>query len=257
MGLFPHPTGKSGQWVLGRWGWGEGSCRDAGLPMLGVTRIGKPQPPALGFRALPRPVTTLFSGLFPRLSWGHPSLDPRGLPGNPRGPLSAHELLVPAARREAGRPQLSFCSNLRLFSTRSPQARPPPRAARLGSCWPGRAAGSQTRPGALGTLRRRCGLGAGATLTNEDSSRPVQLHSANSARGAVCAESSSVYSALIPREGEGHPIPWLSPGPAEKLNPGVGRRALCPPARRPARLISRRLLAQLANLSSPFLTLPG
>lgn len=88
-----------------------------------------------------------------------------------------------------------------------------------------------------------CGLGATATPTNKDSSHPAQRHSANSGRRGVRCAFSSAYLALIPQEGEGHPIPWLSPGPAQELNQGVGRGAFCPPARRPARLISRRVLA--------------
>lgn len=59
---------------------------------------------------------------------------------------------------------------------------------------------------------------------------------ANSAAGAPCAarlrsRSPSVYavsSALSPREGKGHSIPRLSPGPAEELKPGVWRRPFVP-----------------------------
>ena len=76
----------------------------------------------------------------------------------------------------------------------------------------------------------------------------AQRSSASSGRGAGCLAFSSAFSALNPREG---------PGPAEELNQGVRRRALCPPARHPAALICRRLLARLAILSSPLPTLPG
>lgn len=223
-------------------------------PLLGLTWPGKAQLPALGLRAPPRPATTWFSGLFPRLSWGRPSPDPRGLPGKPRGPLSAHGLPVPEARREAGRPQLQC--RLQPAASRYAEPRAPPPASRAA---PSAAAGRALRAnpaGDAGDAGDAAGQGRARHLQTRIPVVPCSS-ALQTASGERFARSLAPFIWLIPQEGEGHRIPRLSPGPAEKLNPGVGRRALCPPARRPARLISRRLLAQLANPSSPFLTLPG
>lgn len=148
---------------------------------------------------------------------GLPSPAPRGLPGHPRGPLSTHEFRIPRGQAGAGR------------------------------LHPRYAASSFPEPQALGTrgqLRARA-----RALRRERSVR--------GGCGVGHLAFSAASSAISPREGKGHSIPRLSPGPAEELNPGVWRRALCPPARRPAALIGRRLLAGFAILSSPLPTLSG
>lgn len=148
---------------------------------------------------------------------GLPSPAPRGLPGHPRGPLSTHEFRIPRGQAGTGR----------LHPRYAVSSFPEPRALRMRG---------QLRAGARALRRERsvrggCGVG----------------HLAFSVAS----------SALSPREGKGHPIPRLTPGPAEELNPEVWPRALCPPARRPAALIGRRLLARFAILSSPLPTLSG
>lgn len=176
-------------------------------------------------------------------------MDPCGLLGNPRGPLSAHAFRVRGAAGSWRSAAARLLPLLVAFRYVEPLAHPPAARSALGSGWPGRFARNQTR--------KHCGSRAGAASTKEDSSCPAHLPSANRGARAVRFAFSSVYLALIPQEGEGHASPWRRPELIEELNQGVGWRTLCPTARRPAKLICRRLLAQLANLSSPLLTLPG
>lgn len=183
-----------------------------GLPAAGQRKPGKP-----------RPVTTERSAPFPQAPLGPPVPDLCGLPGNPRGPRSAHEFRAHEERRGAGRPGLGSCAHLR-----------PRRGA---GCAPQLGAGALRPPRA----RRGHWLRGGATP----------------ARGSprVCCGHRPPRGRL-PGWGEATPPP-AEPRARRRVKPGMGGGPFVPAARRPARLIGGRLRAQPANLARPLRALPG
>lgn len=162
---------------------------------------------------------------------GPPAPDLCGLPGNPRGSLSAHEFR--GTRGAAG--------------SRPPTARLllPPAASARG-------------PGLRSSVTANCGRALRGCAARRPRARIPGLFPLCKRRPrALRLARGSVYWALVAPGGRRLPRPLAEPWAHREVNPTKGRRALCPPARRPARFISRRLQAQLANLSSPLPTLPG
>ena len=137
-GVISSPHWEVWATGIGNGGWRLPRCKIAYTRRV---QTWKTSPPWLPGPAVDRGRLVFWAVSYAHL--GPPLPDPCGLPGNPRGPLSAHEFRVRAERLGAGRPQLFLLPPA--ASARSPGA------ARLcscwGRCWPGRLAGSRTRPG--------------------------------------------------------------------------------------------------------------
>lgn len=131
---------------------------------------------------------------------GPPAPDLCGLPGNPRGSLSAHEFR--GTRGAAG----SRPPTARLLLPPAASARAPGlRSSVTANC--GRALrGCHTRPGPGAARRDAHARGFRASF-----------HSANGGPERFASRGAPSTGLSLPREGGGCPVPWLSPGPTEKL----------------------------------------